>query len=93
MLALEAASFWWETVVVAVTMSDNRQMSDKCRGGRNKLSNVRGFRILRPGKALTFFNNTNCTYFLDEKKKVQLSLSRNLFFENTRKKVSVNKYS
>ena len=75
MLALEAGSFWWETVVVVVTMSFT-----KCRGGGNKLSNVRGFSILRPGKALTFFNKSNCTHSLDEKKKVQLSFSRNLFF-------------
>ena len=80
MLALEAASFWWETVVVAVTMSDNRQMSDKCRGGGNKLSNVRGFSILRPGKALTFFNNRNCTYFLDEKKKSTIKLFQESIF-------------
>ena len=52
--ALEAGSFWWETVVVVVTMSFT-----KCRGGGNKLSNVGGFSILRPGKAITFFNKSN----------------------------------
>ena len=58
----------------------------KCRGGGNKLSNVGGFSILRPGKALTYFNKGNCTYFLDEKK-VQLSFSRNLFFWEYARKI------
>ena len=51
-------SFWRETVIVVVTMSFS-----KCRGGGNKLSNVRGFSILCPGKALTFFNKGNCTNY------------------------------
>ena len=63
MLALEAASFWRETVIVVVTMSFS-----KCRGGGNKLSNFRGFSILRLGKALTLFNKGNCTNYLDERK-------------------------
>lgn len=50
-------------MVVVVTMSFT-----KCRGGGNKLSNVRGFSISRTGKVLTFCNRGNCTYFLDEKK-------------------------
>ena len=74
MLALEAATFWRATVIAVVTLSFS-----KCSGGGNQLSNVRDFSTLRPGKALTFFNKDNCTYFLDEKK-VQLSFSRNLFF-------------
>ena len=87
MLALEAASFWRATVIAVVTMSFS-----KCRSGGNKLSNVRGFSILHPGKALTFFNKGNCTYFLDEKK-AQLSFSRNPFFRNTREIFSVNTFT
>ena len=50
------------------------------------------FSILHPGKALTFFNKGNCTYFLDEKK-AQLSFSRNPFFRNTREIFSVNTFT
>ena len=58
-LTRDPSSFCRENLIVVVIVLRVLQES---RGGGNKLSNFRGFVILRPGESITSFNkdNTQC---------------------------------
>ena len=56
----------------------------ECRGGGNKLSNVRSFCILQSGKVLASFKTDNIANFSGEKKSTVKSSGVSIF-DNTRK--------
>ena len=65
-----------------------REFQRECRGGGNKLSNVRSFSILQSGEGSTSFNNDNSANFSGEKK-CNEEFRENLFFDNTRKNFKI----
>ena len=79
MLEREPASFWRKNVIAVVILL---WIWWECRSGRNEISNVRSFTILRSGEGLTSFNIDNSANFSNEKKYLQ-SFPWCPFFENT----------
>ena len=63
----EICAYAWPIVILSGKLDSRRHsfyyaFLQESRGGGNKLSNIRGFVILRPGESITSFNkdNTQC---------------------------------